>query len=164
MARNLSHRDGNIHSPEEAHKQFMSMFMGEAGGGWNGDFEGNDVRVTVRPDSHVDDIYSPEEKAMLMIPHRWLIITKRRFIGLAVAHVEVGMGACILLGCSIPVFLEKHNNQYHLKSSCYMQGWKIRGILGEMGGSDEEIFKTGKAAANLNTVACTHYLTHRFGL
>lgn len=47
MARNLSHRDGNIHSAEEAHEQFVSMLMGEAGGGWNGDFEGNDVRVTV---------------------------------------------------------------------------------------------------------------------
>ena len=99
-----------------------------------------------------------------MIPHRRLIITKRGFIGLAVAHVEVGTDACILLGCSIPVLLEKYNNHYHLKSSCYMQGWKIGGILDEMGGSDEEIFKTGKAAANLNTVACTHYLTHRFGL
>ena len=27
MARNLSHRDGNIHSAEEAHEQFMSMLM-----------------------------------------------------------------------------------------------------------------------------------------
>jgi hypothetical protein len=120
----------------------MSMLMGEAGGGWNGDFEGNDARVTVRSDSHVDDIYSPEEKAMLMIPHRWLITTKRRFIGLAVAHVEVGMGTCILLGCSIPVFLEKHNNHCHLKGSCYMQCWKKGGILDEMGGPDEEMFET----------------------
>lgn len=40
MARNLSHRDGNIHSAEEAHEQFMSMLMGEAGGGWNGDSKG----------------------------------------------------------------------------------------------------------------------------
>lgn len=86
IARSLDHRDGNMHSAEEAHEQFMSMLMGEAGGGWNGDFEGNDVRVTVRPDSHVDDMYSPEEKAMLMIPHRRLIITKRGFIA-AVARV-----------------------------------------------------------------------------
>lgn len=142
MARNLSHCDSNMHSAEEADEQFMSMLMGEAGGGWNGDFEGNDVRVTVRPDSHVGDMYSPEEKAMLMIPHRRLIITKRGFMGLAVAHVEVGMDVCILLGCSVPVLLEKHNNHYHLKASCYMQGWIKREILDEMGGSDKEIFET----------------------
>lgn len=142
MARNLSHRDSNMHSAEEAHEQLMSMFMGEAGGGWNGDVEENDVRVTVRPDSHVDDMYSPEEKTMLMIPHRRLIITKRGFMGLTVAHVEVGMDVCILLGCSVPVFLGKHNNHYHLKSSCYTQGWKMGEILDEMGGPDEEIFET----------------------
>jgi len=74
-ARNLSHRDGNMHSAEEADEQFMSMLMSEAGGGYNGDVEGNNVRVTVRPGSNVDDMYSPEEKAMLLIPHRRLIIT-----------------------------------------------------------------------------------------
>ena len=51
MARNLSHRDGNMYSAEEADEQFMSMLMDEVSGGWNGDFEGNDVRVTVKPDS-----------------------------------------------------------------------------------------------------------------
>jgi len=87
-----------------------------------------------------------------------------RVYGLAVAHVEVRMDVCILLGCSVPVLVEKHNNHYHLKGSCYMQGWKKGEILGEMGGPDEEIFETGKVAAILNTVACTHYLTHRFEL
>ena len=51
MARNLSHRDSNTYSAEEADEQLMSMLVDEAGGGWNGDFEGNDVRVTVKPDS-----------------------------------------------------------------------------------------------------------------
>ena len=31
-----------------------------------------------------------------MIPHRRLIITKHRFMGLAVAHVEVGMSVYFL--------------------------------------------------------------------
>ena len=62
MARNLSHRDGNIHSAEEAHEQFMSMLMGEAGGGWNGDFEGNDVRVTVKLDSIPSPVRVPRHR------------------------------------------------------------------------------------------------------
>jgi len=52
------------------------------------------------------------------------------------------MDVCILLGRSAPVLLEKHNNHYHLKASCYMQGWMKGGIPDEMGRSNEEIFET----------------------
>ncbi|OCL15389.1 hypothetical protein AOQ84DRAFT_370426 [Glonium stellatum] len=139
IARKLSRRNGNMLTTEEADEQFASILMGDAGGGWNGDFKGNGVRVTVRPHSYDDDMYSPEEKAMLMIPQQRLIITKRGFMGLAMAHVEVGMHVCILLGCSVPVLLEKHSNHYHFKGSCYIQGWMKGEILDEMGGSDEDI-------------------------
>ena len=87
-----------------------------------------------------------------MIPHRRLIIKKRGFMGLAVAHVEVRMDVCILLRCSVPVLLEKHNNHYHLLHLGLDEGE----ILDEMGGSDEEIFET--------VVKRQYYLNHRFGL
>ena len=93
MARNLSHRDGNMHSADEADEQFMSMLM------------------------------------------------------LMVRQAAAGM-----------------NNHYHFKGLCYIQGWMKGEILDETGGTDEEIFETGKAAVIPNTVPRTHYLNHRFGL
>jgi hypothetical protein len=138
IARSHCHRNGTPLSESEADEEFWSMLTGEVLGG---------VLLDVSDDGGLQPIRLPPsashfgEKIETMLRCRQFVVTQKGYIGLVPeGAAEVGMELVILLGCSVPVLLHKHEGHYHLRGSVYVQGWMDGEMLEGMG-TDEEILE-----------------------
>ncbi|KAF2740131.1 hypothetical protein EJ04DRAFT_559156 [Polyplosphaeria fusca] len=116
--------------------------MGSAKGGFMFDFE-MDTEISLISSPNDSQITNSNfiQTTINMLQQRQLVITKRGFMGLAPQQAtKVGMPIFILLGCSMPVLLQQHNNHYHFTGSIHVQGWMDGEMLEGMG-KNEEIFQ-----------------------
>lgn len=84
---------------------------------------------------------------------RRLIITEGKRMGLAPHYVTVGMKLAILSCASSPVLLEANvDGMYHLRGSCFVQGWMVGEMLKQFGETDEEAWEAINKQGRLKIV------------
>lgn len=137
LASKNTHRDHTPLPEDEIDEQFWSMLVGEANG-VRAETSGMYMRINKIPEHLRLDFF---ERVENMIKARVLAFTSRGYMALIPFKSRVGMRVSILLGCSVPVLLDEHDDHVHFMGSCYVQGWMHGEMLDAMELSDEEIFK-----------------------
>lgn len=143
LAQQRCHRDGKPLPEEELNRQFWSMLMGDATCSWESDSAGSKIRA-VNGSINVNTVLKtaqmyPGRSLQPALSGRKLVVSEKGYMGLAPYWVEVGEELGVLLGCSVPVVLNRHGNHFHLRGDCFVQGWMRGEMLDATGKSDEEM-------------------------
>lgn len=116
--------------------------MGDATSSWSCDASGTQIKIKGNLDISTllktAQMY-PGRTIYPTLSGRKLVVTEQGYMGLAPYWVEVGYALAVLLGCSVPVILQRHGSHFHLQGDCFVQGWMRGEMLDAMGLGDEEM-------------------------
>jgi heterokaryon incompatibility protein (HET) len=147
-AKEFCHRNGSKLSEEVLRSEFGSMMLGEA----TGLFSYDEENINILPNSG-EGIKAVQFKTAMRymgsiqtwIDKRKLIITRDGYMGLSSKLlVQEGDELALLLGCSVPVVLRRHDDHYHLMGDCFVQGWMAGERVYKDHGSDEAFTEYAK--------------------
>ena len=135
-------RDGKAVSKTQIAIEFGSMLFRDGNMSWEFVLdEDRDIRYrTVGSHRPLVDQF-PGGRVEARLGGLRFFTTKRGFMGLGIGWVKMGMSINILLGCSVPVVLESHNEHWHFQAGAFVQGWMNGEMLDETGCTDEEIYE-----------------------
>ena len=145
VARKHTHRNGTKLPEAQIDEQYWSMILGETKGALC-EVRGNAIRIDKFPAHRRQDFFETVEG---MFQARKLAFTSRGYMALVPHQARPGMRISILLGCSVPMLLEECQGHFHIRGSCFVQGWMRGEILDAMGMSDNEIFEQATNEAPL---------------
>jgi hypothetical protein len=141
------HPDGEKMDEKTLDRQFTSMTMGDATCSWESDESRQRCRYIGASSSSTSSSEHDDSKqrhnvqvmpgkiVQSPIKGRSFIVTEKGYMGLAPYWVEAGWAIAILLGCSVPVLLQRRGMGWQVRGDCFVQGW-MRGEMVEAFGVD----------------------------
>jgi hypothetical protein len=141
-AKQYCHRDGEALDYQTLDRQFTSMTMGDATCSWESDETRTRCRYIGSSENKFHNVQvMPGKVVQSPIKARAFIVTEKGYMGLAPYWVETGMGLAILLGCSVPVLLQKRKMAYQVRGDCFVQGWMMGEMLEPFGVEVEDVVR-----------------------
>jgi hypothetical protein len=145
-AKEWCHRDDQPIESNQLNRQFTSMTMNDPTSSWesgesllNIRWVGGDLTASEAISKQVHIM--PGKVVQSPIKARTLIVTSKGYMGLAPYWAQAGQEVAILMGCSVPVLLERHDNHFHVKGDCFVQGWMNGEMLDALNMTDEEVMQ-----------------------